>query len=135
MNEQQLSILKNFKLPDKSFWNEAAFTTRFGRQIKDRGGFWHKISDFSLGFKPFDAVFALEGLAGAIEFKFTKNASCTPFTMLRGSSPQNPWTQVEGLWGYERNGWKSLIIVYSAKVNRYVVMTFSDKDLHSKVKF
>ena len=134
MNEQQLNLLK-FSLPQSPFGNEAAFTTWFGRQVKDRGGFFHKISDFSLGFKPFDAVFGLKGFTWAIEFKFTKNWSCTPFTMLRGSTSNNPWTQVEGLSKFSTNGWNSLIIVYSSKVNKYIIMDYNDKNLHNKVSF
>ena len=122
-----------FNCPDKGFKNEAEFTTWFGKQVKERWWFFHKISDYSLWFKPFDAICALNWEACAIEFKHIKGTSCTPFNLLRGSSAKKPWTQVMALGDYERNGWNSLIIVYSQKSNRYVSMKFSDESLHSKV--
>lgn len=133
MNE--FKLLK-FTCPDKGFKNEAEFTTRFGKQIKDRWGFFHKISDYSLWFKPFDVIFAYKGIAWAIELKYTKHWSCTPFDMLRGSTPKKPWTQVKSLGEYQENGWKSLIIVYSSKENNYIIISFSDDErLHSKQTF
>lgn len=125
--------MQTFKCPDKGFKNEAEFTTRFGKQIKENSWFFHKISDYSLWFKPFDAICALWWEVSAIEFKFIKGASCTPYELLRGSTPKKPWTQVQSLECYERNGWNSSIIVYSQKSNRYITLNFSDEALHSKV--
>lgn len=125
--------MQTFNCPDKGFKNEAEFTTRFWKQVKERWWFFHKISDYSLGFKPFDAICALDGEVQAIEFKHIKGGSCTPFKLLRGSCPEKPWTQVQSLGEYERNGWNSIIIVYSQKSNRYITMKFSDENLHSKV--
>lgn len=125
--------MQTFKCPDKWFKNEAEFTTRFWKQIKDRWWFFHKISDYSLWFKPFDAICALDWEVMAIEFKHIKWASCVPFELLRGSSPKKPWTQVQSLDSFERNGWNSTIIVYSQKNNKYIVLDFSDENLHSKV--
>ena len=124
-----------FPMPDKPFKNEALFTTWFWSQISKSGGFFHKISDYSLWFKPFDAIFALDGLTWGIELKFTHNASCTPFTMLRWSCPKNPGTQVKSLTDYQNNGWNSLVIVYSAKKHKYVVVDFKDLSLTTKITF
>lgn len=125
--------MRTFNCPDKWFKNEAEFTTWYGKKIKEQWGFFHKISDYSLGFKPFDAICALKWKVCAIEFKYTKNWSCVPFDMLRGSSAKKPWTQVQSLESFEKNGWISLIIVYSQKSNRYITLSFSDENLHSKV--
>ena len=121
-----------FNCPEKGFKNEAEFTTRYGKQVKDRWWFFHKISDYSLWFKPFDAICALNWKVSAIEFKFIKWWSCIPFNLLRGSNPKKPGTQVQSLECFERNGWISEIIVYSQKSNRYITLNYSDENLHSK---
>lgn len=117
-------ILGNFKLPEQWFKNEAEFTTWFGRQITTRWGFFHKISDYSPWYKPFDAIFAYNGDAGAIEFKSITWKSCTPFDLLRWSSPKNPWAQVKWLWDYKSNWWSSYVVVYSKATNSYKVCSF-----------
>lgn len=117
------------------FKNEAAFTSWFGSKITKDGGFFHKISDYSLWFKPFDAVFGYKWLVGCIEFKFTRQASCLPYTMLRGSCPNNPWTQVKSLTDYATNGWNSIVIVYSAKKNTYKILDFTTISLSTKIVF
>ena len=124
-----------FNLPTAKFKNEAAFTTWFWKRIKDWGGFFHKISDYSLWYKPFDAIMAYQGIVAAIEFKYANTLTCIPFTMLRGSCQSKPWSQVEGLHKYSDNGWKSLIIIYSAKKHSYVIVDFEWPDLHTKLIF
>ena len=124
--------MPTFNCPEKGFKNEAEFTTWYGKQVKERWWFFHKISDYSLWFKPFDAICALNWKVSAIEFKFIKWWSCIPFNLLRGSNPKKPGTQVQSLGDFERNGWNSIIIVYSQKSNRYITMKFSDENLHSK---
>lgn len=124
--------MQTFNCPEKGFKNESEFTTWYGKQIKERWWFFHKISDYSLWFKPFDAICALNWKVSAIEFKFIKWWSCIPFNLLRGSNPKKPGTQVQSLECFERNGWISEIIVYSQKSNRYITLNYSDENLHSK---
>ena len=125
-----------FQLPDAApFKNEAAFTGWFGKQINNNLWFFHKISDFSLWFKPFDSIFAYKWLVGCIEFKYTKQASCSPFAMLSWSSPKKPWTQVKSLQDYAINGWNSIVIVYSAKKHNYKILDFSQMSLSTKIIF
>lgn len=128
--------LINFPINNHAvFKNEADFTSRFWRQISINWWFFHKISDFSLWFKPFDSVFSYKWLAWAIEFKFTRQASCVPFKMLSGSCPEKPWTQVKSLWDYQRNGWNSIVIVYSAKKHSYKVLNYNEISLSDKINF
>jgi len=126
-------MILNFDLPSRKFKNEAEFTTWFWWQITKRGWFFHKISDYSLWFKPFDAIFALGGLVWAIEFKSTPSMSCYPYTMLRWSSIKKPWTQVKSLLDYWNNGWLSLVVVYSTRNHRYQVLEFKDLSLDTKI--
>lgn len=124
-----------FELPNKTFKTEALFTTWFLWCIRKRWGFAHKISDFSPGDKPRDADIAFEWLAAAVELKKTDNGSCRPYQLLRWSSPKNPGAQVSSLDSYARNGWNSLVIVYSTKKHRYVILDFRHLDFNTKISF
>ena len=112
--------ISNFELPRFWFPNEKTFTTWFRNQIKALGGFFYKISDESRWMKPFDSIMAYKGFVAAVELKYTKNGSCYPFRMLSGSSPAKLWSQVKSLENRYKNGWNSIVIVYSAKKNRYI---------------
>lgn len=114
-----------FTCPDRWFKNEAEFTTWFWKQIKDRWGFFHKISDESSNMKPCDAIFAFDWISWLIEFKYQKTKKCKPFYLLRGSWPSKPWFQVKWLQLNQRNGWLSLVVVYNKNKNMFTVIDFS----------
>lgn len=120
----------SFKL-DKQYKNESEFTSRFGREIKKRSWFFHKISDADRRLKPFDAIFAIDWVVGAIEFKCTSNKKVYPYRMLRWSSEKNPWPQVKWLTDYQSNWWLSLVIVYNKKYVDYKVCDFLYMDFNS----
>ena len=128
-------ILEDFKLPENWFKNEAEFTTWFGKQIIKMWWFFHKISDYSPGYKPFDAIFALKERAGVIEFKAIAWKSCCPFDLLRWSSPKNPWTQVKWLTDYDNNWWFSYVIVYSKATNTYKVIQWFCVNKWDRISF
>jgi hypothetical protein len=127
--------ISNFVCPDKWFKSEALFTTWFWWQIQKWGWFFYKISDESRWLKPFDWLISYNWLVAAVELKYTKYGSCFPFQMLRWSSSKNPWSQVKSLTDWQKNGWKSLVIVYSAKKNMYVVLDFAGLAFTSHITF
>jgi hypothetical protein len=124
-----------FNLPEKWFKDEASFTTYFGRQIKEKWGFFHKISDADRWLKPMDAVFALNGIVWWIEFKITDSMKSKPYTKLRWSCPQNSWWQVKWLTTLMNNWWTSLVILYNRKVNAYKIIDFKDFHLDTNIDF
>ena len=114
-----------FDLPEWSwFSDESRFSAWFGRQVKEKGWMYHKISDESRGMKPCDAVFAFEWIHWLIEFKVTAKKNYKPFKMLRWSSVMLPWFQVKGLTLYQKNGWLSLVAVYNKSNNTWVLIDF-----------
>lgn len=122
-----------FELPAAPFKKEAQFTTWFLWQIRKNWGFAHKISDYSPNAKPWDAIISYNGMTALVELKKVNSATCHPYQLLRWSWPKNPGTQVESLGLFARNGWISLIIVYSCKVNRYAVLDFGSLDFITKI--
>jgi len=106
------------------FKNEAKFTTWFNKKFKERWWFVHKISDFSPDQKPFDVIAALGFAVYWIELKYTKSKSFKPYYYLRWSSSNKPWGQTAWLRSFSRNGWFSLVIVYSVSLNGYVVINY-----------
>lgn len=128
-------MVRSLSLPTRRFKNEAEFTTRFGQEIKKLSGFFHKISDESRWLKPFDSICALDWKVYAIEFKFVRSLSCYPFRLLRWSSASKPWAQVKWLNDFRNNGWKSIVIVYSAVKHAYIVVDFAGLDLYTHIYF
>lgn len=107
--------------------DEASFTTSFNKSIDDLWWFIFKISDFSPESKPFDCTCMFQWNPYAIEIKYTKNKrDFTPYKLLRWSSVSNPWGQVRWLDLFEKNGWISLVIVYSVVKQGYYVYRFRD---------
>lgn len=119
-----------FKL-DKQYKNEAEFTSWFGRELKKRSWFFHKISDADRRLKPFDAIFWLDWIVWAIEFKCVSTDKCYPYRLLRWSSEKNPWPQVKWLREYQNNWWLSLVIIYNKKHCVYDICNFLYIDFNS----
>lgn len=125
----------NSYINNKTFKNEKDFTSWFLRFIRDHDGFAFKISDFDIWLKPCDAIIAREGSSCLAEIKYTKHWSCYPYRMLRGSSPKKPGMQVKWLDTRTKNGWISLVIVYSAKKGCFKVLDFKDIDFNTRISF
>jgi hypothetical protein len=117
------------------FKNESSFTGWLGKMINTDWWFFYKISDESSWHKPFDCIISYQWFICACEIKYTKHWSCYPFQMLRGSSPKNPWSQVISLTNWQKNGWKSIVIVYSAKKNTFCVLDFAGLAFNSHLTF
>lgn len=98
-------------------------------------GFYFKISDQDQRSKPFDWFGVRFGVAVAFEFKKVDWLIAYPYKELRGSSPKNPWWQVLWLTRWMKNGWLSLVIVYSRKAQKFMVFDFKDLTLDSKYIF
>jgi hypothetical protein len=81
--------------------------------------------------KPFDAIFWLDGVVWAIEFKCVSTKKCHPYRLLRWSSEKNPWPQVKWLSEYQNNWWLSLVIVYNKKYCTYHICNFLYIDFNS----
>lgn len=125
----------NHYIANKKFKNEKDFTSWFLRHVRDRGGFAFKISDYDIWLKPCDAIIARQGVWCLVEFKYIKHGSCYPFRLLRGSSPKNPWYQVKWLETRAKNGWISLVIVYSEKKHCFKVLDFKELSFTTREKF
>ena len=103
---------------------EAKFSAWFWKKLKNRWGFYHKISDESRGMKPCDAIFALWWLSWLIEFKVTDRKSYKPYYLLRGSSAKLPGFQVKWLSLNSKNGWFSLVCIYNRGYGTYTLIDF-----------
>lgn len=112
-----------FPLPNKIFRNEAEFTIWFGRQIKEKWWFRHKISDMSIELKPFDAILALDWYVAAVEIKVSDHKhKINVSKMLRDN--QRSW-----LSKYKKNWWNALVIYYNKIVNKYFIREYTDEDI------
>ena len=117
------ATMLQFPLPAKWFKNEAEFTTRFGRQIKERWGFRHKISDMSIELKPFDWILALNWYVAAVEIKVSDHKhKVDVYKMLRDN--QKTW-----LAKYKKNWWNSLVIYYNKIINEYFIREYDPDNL------
>lgn len=130
------SLLKKlyFENP-RNLKNEAQFTTRFWKQLKERGGFFKKISDMDQSIKPFDAMFAYEWMCGGIEFKKVDGKSCHPYRLLRWSSASKPWYQLQGLSLLSQNWGIALVIVFCIATQTYRVWTVDEMDFTTVWRF
>lgn len=126
--QQKMDLLK--KILTFNCWfdftTEAKFTTWFGSCIKERWGFFFKISDQDQRIKPFDAMFCFNWFTWFIEFKLVKTKSRKPYMLLKGSSPSNSWWQVKWLWEVINNWWFGLVIVYNNINKQYTIYNFAD---------
>lgn len=117
-----IATMLQFPLPNKIFRNEAEFTSWFGRQIKDKWWFWHKISDMSIELKPFDAILALDWYIAAVEIKVSDHKQKVNVTkMLRDN--QRSW-----LSKYKKNWWNALVIYYNKICNKYFIREYTDTE-------
>ena len=114
------ATMLQFPLPAKWFKNEAEFTIRFGKQIKEHWGFWHKISDMSIELKPFDWILAISWYVAAIEIKTSDNkCKIDVEKMLRPN-------QKTGLRKFKKNWWNALVCYYSKTYNKYFIRNIDD---------
>jgi len=56
-------------MPKNPFRLEKDFTSHLGRWIKEKGFFWHKISDADRGLKPYDVIICSESNTYHTEIK------------------------------------------------------------------
>lgn len=105
----------------KPFKNEKEFTNRFGKQIRDRWGFWHKISDMSLEHKPCDAIIGLWWYTWLCEIKVSDHKrKVDVYNMLRPN-------QKRGLKRRQKNGGTSIVVYYNKHHHQYFVLNFDEK--------
>jgi hypothetical protein len=119
------SLLFDVPWSTGQFTTEARFSTWYGKQLKDRGGMYHKISDESRWMKPCDSIFAFDWLVWIIEFKVTKKKTYKPYMLLRGSSVRLPGYQIKWLDLYQKNGWLSLVAVYNKLYETITIIDFA----------
>jgi len=102
------------------FKDEASFTTWYGRQIKDIGGFWFKIPDDSMWAKPYDAVACFWGVTYNIEIKVgDEKKKVDVYKKLR---PQ----QAYSLRCVAQNWGAALVLYYSKVYNKFWEITFHE---------
>ena len=100
------------------FRDEKSFTTRFGKQINDSGGFFYKISDMDTRLKPFDAFAVVDGGSKYIEFKVgDERKSCDLFKKLRPN--QKAWLRdMATAW------WFAYVVYYNRRYKEYYWFQF-----------
>ena len=104
-------------LPKKGFRLEKDFTSHLGKWIKKQGYFFHKISDEGRGLKPYDSIICTHSNTYHCEIKVIKSDNFT----IKEFRPN----QIKALTDITRLGGQAIIIVYSAKENKYLVQPFS----------
>lgn len=129
-------ISLNSYIPDsKSFWTEKKFTWWLNKKIRDAWWFAFKISDADARYKPWDCIYAWWWESALVEIKYTKHSSCYPYRMLKWSSATKVWRQVAWLSLHAKNGWKSLVLVYSEKENCFKIIDFRELSAETKISF
>ena len=102
------------------FANERLFTTWYGWEVRDRGGFRHKISDLDIRLKPFDGFTVENGKIGFIEFKVgSEKSGCDVYKKLRPN-------QIFGLRLIAQNWGDAYVIYYNKLYDIYVTMKFEE---------
>lgn len=89
----------------------------FKKLFDSLGFFYYKISDSSMGYKPYDAIMHNSDWTYHIEYKFLKKTSEDVYKSLR---PQQKYAldQITRLW------WKAVVVVYYADVNMLTVYDY-----------
>ena len=103
---------------------ESKFTTSWLKEIRNKGWFAYKLSDGSLGQKPFDAIVTTNKGTYYVELKVI-NKDIFPINRFWPSQLKSLRLTNE-LW------WNAIVLVYSKQYNQYKIFSFDKiKDLSS----
>ncbi len=97
-----------------------------GRKFKDMGAFIHKISDLSLGYKPFDFFGILHGIPFYIELKKVKVGENLPFRQIRENQKAALMKIEENASGFVVSGIAIGVIDDKEKIRKIAYIKSSD---------
>lgn len=97
---------------------EKKFTTEWGKKLKEQGFYFDKISDGSIWMKKVDCYIGTNVNFYVCEIKMVDN-KIFKISQLR----DNQYTALKNAW--KLKAWKSIVVVYSKKVDKYKIIPFS----------